>query len=293
MSTAAATADAAKQPLVFYVTGASKGIGKVLVQKIIAQGDKVAATSRDKKQLTDIFGQDSEQFLSLAVELATEESVKQSIQDTVKHFGTIDVIINNAGYAATGVIETIADRHIRDNFDINVFGVFNVLRYGVPILRNKKSGLIINISSVGGTIGFQGFGAYCATKFAVNGLTETLAAELKSSNVKVTSVEPGYFRTDFIGNAKENPEEAGAPIEEYKPIYDFIHHHNVGIHGKQRGDPSKLADILVGLARHQGDLPTHLYVGADSNEYALAKLKQQVADLEKWQSITSKTDFDE
>ncbi|EGG17373.1 Oxidoreductase [Cavenderia fasciculata] len=270
--------------LIFYITGATKGIGKSMVEKVLARGDKVAATSRDKKQLNDLFGKDSDKFLALSVALADEESVKKSIDVAVKHFGTLDVVINNAGYSQDGPVEETTDQQVRDNMDINLFGAWNVIRHSVPILREKRSGVILNISSVAGTIGYSGFGSYCATKFALDGMTECLAMELKPFNIKVATINPG---TDFLANQKKKV----AKSADYQSVYDFLDMH-IQINGTQRGDPNKLVDVIFQVINHKGDIPNHLYIGPDANEMVENSLNAKLKDLKAWKDITTKTDID-
>src|SRR5215216_1241694 len=165
---------------IWFVTGASKGLGLTLVKKLLSEGYKVAATSRNISDLESAVGVTSDAFLPLAVNIKSEESVQQAIEKTIGTFGKIDVVVNNAGYGMLGGLEETTDQEARDNFEVNVFGSLNVIRKVLPYLRNQQSGHIINISSIGGFVGgYPGFGIYCATKFAVNGFTEALDAEVK------------------------------------------------------------------------------------------------------------------
>jgi NAD(P)-dependent dehydrogenase (short-subunit alcohol dehydrogenase family) len=183
---------------VWFVTGASKGLGLSLVKQLLNKGYNVAATSRNVADLEGAVGK-SESFLPLAVNITDEQSVTDAISQTISLFGKIDVVVNNAGYGLVGGLEELSDAEARANFDVNVFGSLNVIRAAMPHLREQKSGHIFNISSIGGFTGnFPGFGIYCATKFAVQGFTESLAAEIKSFGVKATIVSPGYFRTNFL-----------------------------------------------------------------------------------------------
>ncbi|MGN6177897.1 MAG: SDR family oxidoreductase, partial [Mucilaginibacter sp.] len=164
---------------VWLVTGASKGLGLSLVKRLISEGYKVAATSRTIESMKKAVGT-SAHFLPLEVNITDENSVSNAIAKTVEAFGTIDVVVNNAGYGQRGTLEELSDKEARRNFDVNVFGALNVIRSVMPHFRNKKSGHIINVSSIGGFIGtFPGFGIYFATKFALAGLTESLSAEAK------------------------------------------------------------------------------------------------------------------
>ena len=172
---------------VWFITGASKGLGLTLAKKLLAQGYKVAATSRSEKALIEAIGNASLNFLPLEMDLVNEKSVKNAIEVAINHFKTIDVVVNNAGYGQIGTLEELTYKESTKNYDVNVFGLLNVVRNTMPYLRANKSGHIFNIASVGGYYGaFAGWGIYCSTKFAVAGLTEALAAEVKSFGVKVT-----------------------------------------------------------------------------------------------------------
>ena len=193
---------------VWFVTGASKGLGLTLVKKLIAEGYSVAATSRNISELQKVISAENSEFLPLEVDLVNENSVSEAISKTVEKFGKLDVIVNNAGYGQLGTLEELTDKESRQNFDTNVFGSLNVIRKSMPYLRAQKSGLVINIASIGGLTGdFPGWGIYCATKFAVVGFTESLAAEAKEFGVNATVVYPGYFRTEFLtGGSLRTPE---------------------------------------------------------------------------------------
>ncbi|WP_026628828.1 oxidoreductase [Dyadobacter alkalitolerans] len=275
---------------IWFVTGASKGLGLTLVQKLLANGYKVAATSRSREDLQNAVGNDSPQFLALATDLKSEASVQESIEKTVAHFGRIDVVVNNAGYGLVGSVEELTDSEVRDNFEINVFGVFTVIRKAMPYLRAQRSGHILNISSIGGFMGgFPGFGAYCATKFAVNGMSESLAEEVRSFGVHVTVVEPGYFRTNFLTDSS-----IGLPkvqIEDYKEVRDSQNAHQNEINGKQPGDPEKAADAMIRIVA-EANPPMNLFLGSDAFAIANGKIAAVQKELSDWKDLTISTDFE-
>lgn len=274
---------------IWFVTGASKGLGLTLVQKLLSNGYKVAATSRSREDLQKAVGNDSPQFLALATDLKSEASVQESIEKTVAHFGRIDVVVNNAGYGLLGSVEELTDSEVRDNFEINVFGVFTVIRKAMPYLRAQRSGHILNISSIGGFMGgFPGFGAYCATKFAVNGMSESLAEEVRSFGVHVTVVEPGYFRTNFLTDSS-----IGLPkiqIEDYKEVRDSQNAHQNEINGKQPGDPEKAADAMIRIVA-EANPPMNLFLGSDAFAIANGKIAAVQKELSDWKDLTVSTDF--
>lgn len=275
---------------VWFVTGASKGLGLALVQKLLANGFAVAATSRSIDELKTAVGNTSEQFLPLKVSLTDEQSVGQAIADTLAAFGRIDVVVNNAGYGLAGSLEELSDAESRGNFDVNVFGTLNVIRAVMPHLRAQQAGRILNISSVAGITGaFPGFGIYCATKFAVSGLSESLAAEVADFGVKVTVVEPGYFRTDFLtAGSFVTPKH---PIADYQKVRETQALHEQQINGAQPGDPAKAADAMIRIASEENP-PLHLILGEDAFGLTQTKIDTLSKELEKWKSVSVSTNFD-
>ncbi|WP_264536395.1 oxidoreductase [Flavobacterium sp. N1736] len=274
---------------VWFITGASKGLGLELAKKLLAKGYKVAATSRSEDALIKVLGNPSENFLPLEMDLVNEQSVKNAIEVTVSHFKTIDVLVNNAGYGLLGSLEELTDAESRKNYEVNVFGLLNVIRNTMPYMRANKSGHIFNISSVGGYYGeFPGWGIYCSTKFAVAGLTESLAAEVKEFGVHVTLVYPGYFRTDFLKDSSlllpQNP------IAEYKEVRQSEIAHKDSINENQPGDPEKLAEALIKMS-HEENPALHLFLGQDAYDMANQKIKSVQGELEKWKSVSVSTGF--
>src|SRR5688500_252487 len=240
---------------VWFVTGASKGLGLSLVKKLLQQGYRVAATSRNRKDLEKAVGADNDAFLPLTVDLNNEGSVEKGIKSTIDHFGSVDVIVNNAGYGLAGALEELSDAEARLNFDINVFGSLNVIRKALPYLRKQRSGHIFNISSIGGFTGvFPGFGIYCATKFAVQGFTESLSAEVAPFGIKVTIVSPGYFRTNFLDDSSLNVPEN--EIADYINVREIQSVHQNRYNGNQTGDPDKAAAVIIEIAE-QKEPPLH------------------------------------
>ncbi|GAB4044881.1 oxidoreductase [Spirosoma litoris] len=275
---------------VWFVTGASKGLGLSLVKQLLEQGVNVAATSRNVEDLRQAVGTEDDHFLPLAVDLKTEVSVDQAIQSTINHFGHIDVVVNNAGYGLLGSLEELTDREARENFDVNVFGSLNVIRAVMPHLREQRSGHIFNISSIGGFTGnFPGFGIYCATKFAVEGFSESLAAETKAFGINVTIVSPGYFRTDFL--TASSLSVPSRQIDAYEAVRASQQAHQAEINGNQPGDPEKAVAALIQVASAENP-PLHLFLGQDAYDMAYAKINSIQTDLETWKSVTVSTGFE-
>ncbi len=273
---------------VWFVTGASKGLGLALVKRLLTEGYRVAATSRTVESLDREIGT-SENFLPLGVDITDENSVKNAIDKTLETFGAIDVVVNNAGYGQLGTLEELSDKEVRQNFDTNVFGLLNVMRNVMPHLRGKKSGHIINISSIAGFLGaFPGWGIYNATKFAVAGLTEAFSAEAASLGIKTTIVYPGYFKTNFLlQGSLHMPED---PIAEYKEARDLEVMHETQIVGNQPGDPEKAAAAFIQLVETENP-PLHFFMGSDSFGMAHNKIGILQNELTAHETLSKSTDY--
>ena len=273
---------------VWFVTGASKGLGLTLVKKLLSIGYQVAATSRNLDDLSKAVGND-ENFLPLSVDLLNEESVETAVSKTISKFGQLDFVVNNAGYGMLGALEELSDKEARENFDVNVFGSLNVIRKALPQMRKQHSGHIFNISSIGGFTGnFPGFGIYCATKFAVAGFTESLAAEVKSIGIKATVIEPGYFRTEFL--ASGSLAVPSNPIDAYKEVRDSQAAHQNDINNQQPGDPAKGCDVIIAVAESE-HAPLHLFLGPDAYSLAETKISDVQRDMETWSALATATNF--
>ncbi len=276
---------------IWFITGASKGLGLDLVTQLLQQGHRVAATSRNGAELRRAVGSESTDFLPLTVDLANEASVGKAVQATIGQFGRIDVVVNNAGYGQLGSLEELTDAEARANFEVNVFGTLNVIRRVMPQLRQQQSGHILNLSSIAGiTGGFPGWGIYCATKFAVEGLSESLAAEVAPFGIKVTVVEPGYFRTEFLSSG--SLQTPSVPIEEYALVRQSEAVHQGQIRGNQPGDPAKAAAALIQIAA-EANPPLHLLLGQDAYDLTQQKISALQADMAQWKALTVATGFAE
>lgn len=273
---------------VWYITGASKGLGLTLVKKLLDNGEKVAATSRSVDTLIEAVGlPESELFLPLSVDLTDCNSIWQSVQQTNAKFGGIDVAVNNAGYGIGGTLEELDDKDIRDNFEVNVFATINVIKDVMPIMRKQRSGHIINISSIAGFAAGTGWAVYAATKFALTGLSEVLADEVKPFGVNVTVVMPGAFRTEFLSS--ESLVLPKHPIADYQAVRDS-HARYLTMDGNQAGDPEKAADVFIALAE-MPEPPVRLFLGSDAFNRASAKVELLKQGLERWQDTSFSTDF--
>ncbi|PYF71493.1 oxidoreductase [Pedobacter nutrimenti] len=275
---------------VWFVTGASKGLGLTLVKELLKEGHRVAATSRNAEDLQLAIGENTENFLPLAMDLKNERQVALALKTSHAYFGKLDVVVNNAGYGLVGSLEELSDGESHENFEVNVFGTLNVIRKAMPYFRKQRSGHIINISSIGGFTGnFPGFGIYCATKFAIEGLSEALAAEVKPFGVQATIIAPGYFRTNFLApDSLQVPENE---ILEYKEVRDTQRLHQHEIDGKQAGDPVKAAKVMIKIGG-EPNAPLRLFLGEDAYQLAQEKISSLAMELEKWKELTLSTAFE-
>ncbi|WP_454725935.1 MULTISPECIES: SDR family oxidoreductase [Cupriavidus] len=276
---------------VWFITGAARGIGLSLARQVLARGDAVAATSRTLASLARAFGGANERLLPLEVDLVDEASVRSAIGKTIAAFGRIDCVVNNAGYGQQGSIEALSDAELRRNFDVNVFAPLHVLRHALPPLRSQRSGHVFNVASiVGFQGGYAGWGSYVASKFALAGLTETLAAELAELNVKATVVYPGPVRTGFL--SKDTLVVAERSIADYTEAQASLDLHLNGLDGKQAGDPEKVAALIL-QAASVSEPPVHLFAGKIANTLAEQKMQAVRKDLDAWRGASDATDFSE
>ncbi|MCW4470475.1 SDR family NAD(P)-dependent oxidoreductase [Flavobacterium sp. MFBS3-15] len=271
----------------WFVTGASKGLGLALVKQLLELGQNVAATSRNPEALTAAVGNAHENLLALHADLADDTSVKQAITSAIGKFGSLDVAVNNAGYGIGGSLEELSDEELRQSFDINVFGTINVIRNVLPHMREQKSGHIINISSIAGFAATTGWAAYAATKFAVTGLTEVLAEDVREFGITATVVLPGGFRTSFLD--KDSIVIAEKRIDDYTAMRE-AQQRLLQLDGKQGGDPEKAATLMIRTAFEEHP-PLRLILGSDAYKRATTKVETLAKELEAGKETTISTDF--
>jgi NAD(P)-dependent dehydrogenase (short-subunit alcohol dehydrogenase family) len=276
-----------KDEKVWFITGASKGFGLALVKLLLSNGNRVAATSRNVTDLEKQINGHGDNLLALTVDITNEEDVRTAVGQTVKKFGRLDVVVNNAGYGLLGSLEEVTGQEFRESMEVNVFGTVHVIRAVMPYLRAQLSGHIFNISSSGGYYGVGSGGSYTAAKFAVVGLSEALAQEVKAFGIKVTVVAPGYFRTSFLD--KGSIRIAANRVREYHT--DQLEEALKQMEGSQPGDPEKLVAALVGLAEEPNP-PVHLLMGPDAYRTVSDKRKMEDEEFEAWKHITLSTNFD-
>ncbi len=271
---------------VWFITGTSSGFGKALAEEVLAKGDKVVATARKPEVLQDLIEQYPETARAVKLDVTNESDAKNAIAEGVKEFGRIDVLVNNAGYALVGAIEETSDEQVRRQFDTNVFGVLNVTREALPVLREQKSGHIVNIGSVVGWSAFPSMGLYSATKFALEGLSEALAAEVAPLGIKTMIVEPGPYATNgfssfayaenLLPDAYPTTAQFGETSQEFQSI---------------AGDPVKAVRVIIEAVESENP-PFRLPLGLFAFEGIEAKLEQVKQDISAWRERAIDTKFD-
>lgn len=273
---------------VWYVTGASQGLGLSLVKQLLAAGYRVAATSRKASDLQKAAGvDDRSRFLSLEVDLTSADDIRHSIEQTVATFGAVDVIVNNAGYGMEGTVEELDEKKMRAIFEINVFATINVTKFALPYLRRQRSGHIINISSVAGFVGAPGWAIYSATKSAVIAFSEVLALDLRELGIKVTVVGPSGFRTGFL--TKDSLVSTESQIADYQAVAKTQARY-AAMNGKQDGDPEKAAALFVRLGENP-EPPLHLWLGSNAVDRAGEKIESLGQELARWKELSVSADF--
>jgi NAD(P)-dependent dehydrogenase (short-subunit alcohol dehydrogenase family) len=272
---------------VWFITGASRGIGALIAEAALADGNAVVAAGRNVAAIVERLGE-SAALLPVALDVTDEAQAKQAVQAAVDKFGRVDVLVNNAGFGLLGAVEESADKDVRRMYDTNVFGLLNVTRAVLPVLRANRSGHVINISSIGGYRAAAGFGAYSSTKFAVEGITEALHAELKPLGIHATVVEPGYFRTDFLDASSLLV--APDVIGDYDETAGAVRRKAAEMNHNQPGDPKKLAAAMVTLVDAENP-PLRLALGTDTLAAIAAKNAYVAQETETWKALSASTDF--
>jgi NAD(P)-dependent dehydrogenase (short-subunit alcohol dehydrogenase family) len=278
-----------KQPFkrVWFITGASRGLGALIARAALADGNAVVAAGRNTAAISERLGESSA-LLPVALDVTDEAQAKAAVAAAVEKFGRIDVLVNNAGFGLLAAVEESSDADVRRMYDTNVFGLLNVTRAVLPVMRTQRSGHVINISSIGGYRAAAGFGVYSSTKFAVEGITEALHAELKPLGIHATVVEPGYFRTDFLDAT--SLVVGKEIIDDYDETSGNVRRRAVDMNHNQPGDPEKLAAALVTLADATTP-PLRLPLGTDTLEAIANKNAYVTAETETWKELSRSTDF--
>ncbi|HEY0286788.1 MAG TPA: oxidoreductase [Pseudomonas sp.] len=268
-----------------FITGVSSGFGKALAQQALAAGHTVIGTLRDQQAL-QTFESLSQRAHGVLLDVTDFDTIDAAINQADRTFGPVDVLVNNAGYGHEGVFEESSLDDMRRQFEVNVFGAVAITKAFVPLFRQRRSGHIINITSMGGYITMPGIAYYCGSKFALEGISETLSKELKPFGIFVTAVAPGSFRTDWAGRSMQR---SPRQIADYDALFDPIRQAREEKSGKQLGDPVKAAQAMLQLIASDNP-PAHLLLGSDALQLVRDKLAQLSAQMDEWEQVTRSTD---
>ncbi len=270
---------------IWLITGVSRGLGKALAQAVLNQGDIVIGTTRSGK--ADLSG-DANSLKLFKLELTDPAQIKQTVEAAYQLHRRLDVIVNNAGYGLLGALEETSDEDIQRVFDVNFFGVVHLIQEVLPYLRRQRSGHLVNLSSIAGLAPMAGSSLYAAAKSAIEGVSQALAQEVEPLGIKVTLIEPGAFRTDFLSaNSIVN---SHIKIADYQPTSGKAVHHLADIAGKQLGDPNLSAQAIIKAVESENP-PLHLVLGSDALKRTRTKLEAMTKNLEAWEAVSKSTDF--
>ena len=270
---------------VWFITGCSTGFGRVLCEELARKGEKVVATARKLEAIQDLSGKDC---LTTTLDVTDQDTIGSAVAQAIEKFGRIDVLVNNAGYGEMGPIEEATYEIAMRQFDTNVFGVLNVQRAVLPVMRKQGGGHVLNISSIAGLASFPNYGMYCASKHALEAISEALAKEVADFGIKVTLIEPGRFRTDFAGRSLSINTNVG---EAYKENILAHAERMKGIDQHQPGDPVKAVQAMIKIVDAPNP-PLRLLLGPDAYEWAHEKINSVLKEFEEWKNVSISTDFD-
>ncbi|MBJ7340322.1 oxidoreductase [Mycolicibacterium sp.] len=274
---------------VWFITGASRGFGLEIAREALSRGDSVVATARNPQAVLDAIPEATDRLLAVALDVGDPAQITAAVEAAVARFGRVDALVNNAGRGLVGSVEETSDAEIRAIFEVNVFGLLSITRAVLPHMRAQGSGLVVNLSSVGGFVAWPGWGVYAATKFAVEALSEAMTHELAPLGIRSVAVEPGPFRTNFLDGS--SLAFAETVIEDYASTSGAARSWATDTNYGQQGDPVKAAKIIVDLAVRD-DLPERIQLGSNAFDDVAAKLERTARDQETWRSVSLSTDFD-
>lgn len=273
---------------VWFITGSSRGLGRSLTEAVLEYGDIVVATARKPEQLNELNEKYPDQILALKLDVTDKTQILAAIKQAINTFSRIDVLVNNAGFGITGATEAFTDEQVRSQLETNLYAPIEITRNVLPIMRKQRSGRILQISSIGGRIGFAGLSIYHATKFGLSGFTESLINEVAPLDIKVTSVEPGGFRTDWGGSSMSYAPQ----IEGYETTVDSRRALFESGDFNPMGDPDKAANVLIDLVDHP-EPPAHLVLGSEAVAFLKQADERRKTEFEKWIPVSISTDHDE
>ena len=273
---------------IWLITGSARGLGRHVAEAVLAAGHRLVATARQPEKLQDLVDRYGDRVRAFALDVTDAASAQAAVDAAISAFGRLDVLVNNAGFGYAAPFEQTSDADFRAQIDTNFYGVINLTRAALPVMRKQRAGHIIQISSVGGRIGTPGLSAYQAAKWAVSGFTEVLAKEAAAFGVKVTSVEPGGMRTDWAEIAHGAVPDL---LPEYEPSVGAFAKILEGYAGHEAGDPDKVAQVILQLAGHDAP-PEHLLLGSDAVHFFEQVDAGRRADAEHWRAVSLSTDAD-
>ncbi len=272
---------------VWLITGCSTGFGRALAEAVLKKGDFLLATAREPEQLRALIEHYSETAKPVRLDVTSPQDIQAAVNIAIATFGRIDVLVNNAGYGLIGALEEVSDADIRQQFETNFFGAVRLIRTVLPLMRQQGNGHIVNMSSTAGLVGFGGSSIYCATKFALEGISEALAKEVESFGIKVTLIEPGAFRTHFSGRSLAAVEQ---PIDVYDSVSGASLQWFKEMDGQQPGNPAKAAQAIIQAVENPTP-PVRLALGTDAMNLIQDKLESVKMGLDRWQQVTVSTDY--
>jgi len=272
----------------WFITGASRGIGFEIAQAALVSGDNVVATARSVTGLREKLGSETElQLECIELDVNNYIQAEEAVIQSIERFGGIDILVNNAGFGQLGHFETVEQHAIEQQFSTNVFGLMHVTRAVLPTMRRQQRGHILNLSSIGGALGFEGASIYCAAKFAVEGFSESLVLEVARFGIDVTIVEPGFFRTDFLDDSSIRYGQI--ELQDYVDVANDQKSQYAAYSHKQLGDPKKLAQLIVDTAR-TNPAPLRVIAGSDALSMSRDVLNNRMKELELWADTSVTTD---
>jgi NAD(P)-dependent dehydrogenase (short-subunit alcohol dehydrogenase family) len=274
---------------VWFITGASNGLGFEIAKHVLGLGYRVVLTARNPAQLAGLVNQFKEQAHALKVDVTDRSTIRSAIAETLSTFGQIDVLVNNAGYGYLAAIEEGDEEGVRSQFDTNLFGLIDVTKEALPAMRARRSGHIVNVSSLGGLMAFAATGYYHATKFAVEAVSESLAQEVAPLGIKVTIVEPGAFRTNWAGSSMA---ESPIVIDDYAETAGKRRISTKAVSGNQPGDPARAA-AAIQMAVESKASPLRLLLGGSALDLAYKRLETLRKNFDQWSDVTRSADFPE
>ncbi|MER5549400.1 oxidoreductase [Streptomyces sp. NPDC002589] len=272
---------------VWFITGCSSGLGRALAGAVLERGWRAVVTARTAGKAVDVVAGHEERALALALDVTDSQQIAKAVAQAQAAFGRIDVLVNNAGYGYLAAIEEGEDDEVRALFDTNVFGLVNTTRAVLPGMRARRAGHIVNMSSLGGLVGFGATGYYHATKFAVEGLSESLAAEVSPLGIKVTIVEPAAFRTNWSGPSIR---QSATTIDDYAPTAGTRRTSTLATYGHQPGDPARAAQAVIHAVTAEKP-PLRLLLGKAAYDIATTKLDSLKTTFDSWREVTLSADF--